>query len=315
LAGGYTEGAYLEQAELRRINIDSRGQANIELIRIDLSTDADTSIQLQSQDTIRINQIPNFSVNETVELTGEFLFPGTYTISKNETLSSLILRAGGFTESAYLMGTQYFSETARQSQLKQLEKISASMERRIESREQVGEANVELSAPSGDDSADSPLLGIDENLLGRVVVDIDGVIGGDAEADLVVGDGDSIFVPKFTNTIAVVGEVYEPGTFKLDKGLSVKDYLELAGGETTYALTKNTYVLRANGSVSYVRSGLWKRVASFDGGRSNAISPGDIIVVPTNLDYDKPLDRVASITSVLFQSFSSIAALLSITNN
>jgi len=44
------------------------------------------------------------------------------------------------------------------------------------------------------------------------------------------------------------------------------------------------------------------------------LSPGSVIVVPTNYDYEKPIDRYRSITSVVFESVASIAAFFSIAN-
>ena len=48
-------------------------------------------------------------------------------------------------------------------------------------------------------------------------------------------------------------------------------------------------------------------------GMPQGSSAGDAIVIPTNLDYDPPLNRVSAITSVVFQSLTSIVAFLNIT--
>ena len=47
---------------------------------------------------------------------------------------------------------------------------------------------------------------------------------------------------------------------------------------------------------------------------TTGLSPGSVIVVPTDYDYEKPLDRYRGITSVVFESLASIAAFFSITN-
>ena len=78
-------------------------------------------------------------------------------------------------------------------------------------------------------------------------------------------------------------------------------------------MKKNIYLLKANGSVLFTGKGVLRTFTTFDD-ESEAIAPGDTIVVPTDLNYQAPLDRVSSITSVVFQSFSSIAAFLSISN-
>ena len=95
---------------------------------------------------------------------------------------------------------------------------------------------------------------LDEELLGRVVIDLQGIFDGSVTTDTIVEDGDTLFVPKYSNTISVIGEVYEPGTFKFEEGLTLEQYIDIAGGATTYALKKNTYLLKADGSVRFYRS-------------------------------------------------------------
>ena len=123
-------------------------------------------------------------------------------------------------------------------------------------------------------------------------------------------DGDSLFVPKTGYTVAVLGEVFQPGTFSFDKHRSANDYLRLAGNGTRYADEKNSYVIKGNGEVIPIRGGSW-----LFGRVSRRLGPGDVIVVPTNLDYEKAVTRVQSVTSIVFQSMASIAAFFAIKNN
>ena len=306
LAGGYTDAAYLERVEIRRILLSEMQEAQVEILNVNLSRNSGSSFNLMGRDTLQINTIPNWSTEDTVVLSGEFVFPGTYTIFEGETIASLIVRAGGFTNEAFLGGAQYFSATARASQSQQLQRISASVRRRLESRRSIGD---ELSAAN---SGEPPVEAIDENLLGRVVVDLMGIANGSQEANVIVENGDTLFVPKFSNTIAVVGEVYEPGTFRFENGLTLDDYMEIAGGATTFALKKNTYLLKADGSVRFYRPSAIRKLVRFEGRQIDAIEAGDAIVVPTNLDYDPPIERINSVTNVVFQSLTSIAAFLSI---
>jgi hypothetical protein len=72
--------------------------------------------------------------------------------------------------------------------------------------------------------------------------------------------------------------------------------------------------LKADGSVRFSNSGgFLAKFRRFDDPLANQIQAGDVIVVPTNLDYDRPLERVTAVTNVVFQSLTSIAAFLSIT--
>ena len=301
LAGGYTDAAYLERVEVRRMLLNQTQEAEVEILNISLANEADSSFKLIGRDTLRINGIPNWSTEDTVELSGEFLFPGTYTIFEGESIANLIERAGGLTEQAFLNGAQYFSATARASQAQQLKKISASVSRQLASRKSAGE----LAGGSATDAIENV---IDEELLGRVVIDLQGIIDGDETANTFVDNGDTLYVPKYSNTIAVVGEVYEPGTFRFEEGLTLEQYLQIAGGTTRYAIKNSTYLLKADGSVRFYRSNRLKNLLSFDAGAANSIEAGDAIVIPTNLDYDPPLTRISAITGVVFQSLSSVAA-------
>lgn len=305
LAGGFTDAAYLERVEVRRIQLNDAQEAQVMILNVDLSTTSNASFNLIGRDTIQINTIPNWSTEDTVELTGEFVFPGTYTIFEGETLASLIERAGGFTKEAFLNGAQYFSATARASQAQQLQRISASLRRRLDSRNTLGESEISGQSNFVENA-------VDEELLGRVVVDLPGILNGSRAADTLVENGDTLYVPKYTKTIAVVGEVYEPGTFRFEEGMTLAEYIEVAGGTTTFALRRNTYLLKADGSVRFYRANSLRRLVGFNAGIMNRIEAGDAIVVPTNLDYDPPIARINSITNVVFQSLTSIAAFLSI---
>ena len=169
-----------------------------------------------------------------------------------------------------------------------------------------------MGEPEDDQASGNLVDNIDESMFGRVIVDLEGIVDGDLSSNATVGSGDRIFVPRFSNTIAVVGEVYEPGTFRFQDGISLKQYVETAGGKTKYALGRNIYLLKANGSVVSPSSGLLRGLGRFNESREGSIEPGDVIVVPANLSYDSPLQRVTAITQVVFQSFTSIAAFLNI---
>ena len=122
LAGGFLDGAYLRKAEVRRIDINQADGATIGVFEVDLKSGNGNDFALRARDSIRINLVPNYSTSEVVELSGEIVFPGSYTISKSETLGSLIARAGIYRSGLprwcqiYLEGSQRVAEiTAREN--------------------------------------------------------------------------------------------------------------------------------------------------------------------------------------------------------
>jgi protein involved in polysaccharide export with SLBB domain len=80
-----------------------------------------------------------------VSVSGEVRFPGSYTIQKGEKLSSLIARAGGFTDKAYLKGTMFTREKVRLQQQKQIDEMAERLERELLG---IGTAQVATAASS-----------------------------------------------------------------------------------------------------------------------------------------------------------------------
>ena len=62
---------------------------------------------MERRDLVRVNYLPDWNPDEQVEIQGEVRFPGRYAIKRGETLSSLLERAGGFTDNAYIEGLLY----------------------------------------------------------------------------------------------------------------------------------------------------------------------------------------------------------------
>ena len=67
----------------------------------DIDLKNSNSITLQSRDHLHIRSIKDWDTKDSVILSGEVFYPGTYLISPNETLSSVIKRAGGFTNESF----------------------------------------------------------------------------------------------------------------------------------------------------------------------------------------------------------------------
>lgn len=88
----------------------------------------------------------------------------------------------------------------------------------------------------------------------RLVVNIEELWNNyDEELDILLQNGDEISIPKKPNSVFVTGEVNNPGLYKFIPGLNVKDYIEIAGGETD----SSNYILytKANGETQKVGFG------------------------------------------------------------
>ena len=65
-----------------------------------------------------------------------------------------------------------------------------------------------------------------------------------------ITDGDSIVVNGKSNTVKIIGEVYQPGIYKFSQRKKLLDYVELAGGFTKNAAKDETFVTYPNGESS-----------------------------------------------------------------
>ena len=106
-AGGLKESAFLQNAEVTRYTENS----DLQHISIDLSTlntkQGTEHFALESKDTINVYPIPNWQQDRKINILGEVKFPGIYSIAKGESLSSVIKRAGGFTDFSFPEGAVF----------------------------------------------------------------------------------------------------------------------------------------------------------------------------------------------------------------
>jgi len=110
LAGGYLANSKRGSLFIGHLDIDGRTVKRVEH-SVNQSYDSynNTKIKLQPWDHVEIPYDSNFYRPELVVLSGAFKRPGVYSLSHpDETLESLIRRAGGFLDEAYLDGTRFF---------------------------------------------------------------------------------------------------------------------------------------------------------------------------------------------------------------
>ena len=104
----------------------------------------------------------------SITLTGQFKYPGTYSVRNGEKLSHLLERAGGFTESSYVYGTVFTRKSVAAMENASFQKTADDMETAIAS------ALIAGRLASGDITAVSAFI---QNLRetrspGRLVVDL-----------------------------------------------------------------------------------------------------------------------------------------------
>jgi polysaccharide export outer membrane protein len=307
LAGGFEASALLDRAEVTRTSFGADGSASLRSIVIPLKDvlSGESEFELEARDQVQIKRVPNWSFGDVVEISGSVMFPGEYPIGPGESLSSILVRAGGLNQVAFAEGAILIKTSAKKREQEQIRKLVASIQRNEISRSRTRENEENAGAQSELASREELIdLLLDEDVGGRVVIDLSAILMGDEGADIGLQAGDSLFVPEFSNTVSVIGEVREPGTFRFQQDRTVNDYVEYAAGASTRALAKEIYVVRANGAVERLGGG--RKLFKFDSTRSVGIRPGDTIVVPVNEDYQPTLTKYREVTTVVFNSVASL---------
>ncbi|MEX2280926.1 MAG: SLBB domain-containing protein [Gemmatimonadota bacterium] len=115
-AGGFREGALTTQAEVarRRTNVTVRGDTLADVFRVPLGLAIGDSLgrsvqefELEPGDQVFIRRLPGYLPLQTIEVLGEVVYPGSYTVeADDERISHLIRRAGGLSAQAYARGLQ-----------------------------------------------------------------------------------------------------------------------------------------------------------------------------------------------------------------
>jgi protein involved in polysaccharide export with SLBB domain len=316
LAGGLKYFAFREEAELTRVSVTGRGPVTERLmvnIEMALADEAGSNIPLRENDYLFVRTIPEWQLYQTVALTGEVRFPGTYTIKKGEKLSSLIERAGGFTGDAYLKGAVFVRESVKELQQQRLDEMIERLERDL-----FGAAVAETAAATTSEEAKIEELGAEQKrkfieqlkvvrAQGRMAVRVDRPEAlRETQFDIVLKDGDSLYIPQNPSSVQVIGSVFNQTAFVFDSDRDYRDYIDLAGGYTENADKKRVYILKADGTAVRASGGdvSWNSSNSSSsrwglGGRQT--EPGDTVVVPEKLEKIAWMRETKDITQILYQ--------------
>jgi len=251
-------------------------------------------VTLLPQDTVIVRQVFSDRENGTITVVGAVRYPGTFDILRSERLSSVLQRAGGLTDEAYPLGAVFTRISAQQAEAQGNYREAVELE--------TG-ALTAATTPNVNPSILTYLQTLQQTLLhqpalGRITVTADPtILAVKPELDTLLQPGDFIYIPKRPSTVAVTGEVLNPGSFQYRPDMSLDDYIDLAGGYSQVAEDDETFVIMPDGSARTPSSG----VLSFFG--SDPIPPGSTIVVPPN---PAPFNVIVFATEIS-QIFSQVA--------
>lgn len=150
---------------------------------------------------------------------------------------------------------------------------------------------------------DTGYFSIDElvrQTLNETTVNFDSVLDSNSIiGNMILRDGDIIYIPQKVNTVYVYGQVNKPGNIQFTKGKDFSYYIDKAGGYGELAKADN---------VSVIKGGSREWVSARD---DNSINPGDFIYVPKNPNwsFNYYLGRVATYFGII-GSIATIILLL-----
>ena len=301
-AGGVSESAYLARADITRNKIDpnlvSKHSLSLNLSAA-LQGDEVENRVLQSRDRLNVHQIPAWGENHVVELKGEFVFPGKYTIRRGESLSHVIAKAGGFTRFAHQDGSVFTRIKLQELERQNLVKLAGDLQIEIASKslsdDSYSKSYVEVKNMLNDLTSLQPV--------GRLVLDLPRVVA-DNNYDVLLEDGDVLYVPTLKNSVNVIGQVQVTSSHIFDEGLTVEDYLRQSGGSKKRADEDRIYIISANGSIKMVDNDHW-----FTTNAGSNMKPGDTVVVPLDSEYMNNLTLWTSATTIMYNTAVALAAI------
>ena len=258
--------------------------------------DGEAGFTLMPFDEVYVRKSPGSYKQQNVVIEGEVMFAGTYTIStKAMRISDLVSTAGGLNDRAYASGARL------ERRYTQEERLNA-IEAQKKAREQAELNLQEQIARSGNTS----LMNISQTQqLQKYEVGETYPVGIDLEKalqhpgsddDIVLREGDRIIVPQYTGTVKISGEVMHPNSVVYEEGKSVSYYIDQAGGFSTAAKKRQTYIIYMNGKVAKV-------------GHNAKPRPGCEIVVPSKSITRTSLQERLSVATAV-GSFAAIIATL-----
>ena len=284
-AGGLREAASVVRVDVSRriknprstVDNDTIGQIYTFSLKEGFVVDGTPGFVLQPYDEVYVRRSPGYQAQQNVVVEGEILFGGSYAMtSREERLSDLINKAGGTTSYAYLRGAK-LTRVATEGEKKRMGDVIRLMSR------QLGEAMM-----------DSLGVRVEDHF--TVGIDLEKAIANPGSAsDLVLREGDVVFIPKNTNTVTINGAVMVPNTVSYIAGKNIDYYLNQAGGYSDNAKKSKKFIVYMNGQVTKVK-----------GSGKKQIEPGCEIIVPSKSKKRTNMGEILGYAT----SFSSLGMMI-----
>lgn len=211
--------------------------------------DGTPGFKLMPFDEVYVRRSPGYYKQQNVEVEGEVMFSGVYTLSKkNQRLSDLIKNAGGVNDRAYIAGAR-LERKVNDSERARMEAVLKKAKEEAEQMEiEAAKENKKLDLK---DSEKIKKFEVPEFY--SVGIELDKALANPGcDADIVLREGDKLIVPQYNGTVKINGAVMYPNTVGFQKGKKAKYYINQAGGFSQKAKKSQTYIVYMNGTIAKV---------------------------------------------------------------
>lgn len=269
IAGGFQDAADLSAIDIsRRVN-DSSFKIISKVYRRTstgkLQPEDNEVFYLEPFDVVSVRFLPGYSTRKKVTIEGEVNVPGNYTlITKEERISDLILRAGGFSPFAYIKGASLIRKVTYKTEKTQKKLFD----------------NFVISDSLT--TIEKKMIGYEEPKEFKIGIDLEKIMqpkGIKSKLDLVMKEDDLLIIPSIKQTVEVSGQILAPSLIRYDKTNSLIDYVNSSGGFSDNAKKRRTYVIYANGDIRSTQNFLFFKLYP-------KVEPGALIYVP-----EKPANK------------------------
>src|SRR5438132_1806660 len=297
----------LPEAQAERVEIARRrADLSLEIVAVNLkkawSGDADADLLLKPLDEVTVRT--ELKAARTITLTGQIVRPGVYPVAEGERLSSVLERAGGYTDRAFLKGAVFTRASLRKIEQEQLDNFLKAQEQRILSTAStvtIGAEKEEVAAQQQAIQARREMLRLlaTKVVVGRMVVHLETPdrLKGTGD-DVVLIEGDTLEVPEPPQSVLVIGSVRNSTSVQYRPGADAEYYINRVGGFAKEADKKETHIVRADGSA----------ISSFTNIRT--VEPGDSIIVPPKAEEKyRMLPTIRDVVQTIGSALLGIAAL------
>ncbi len=246
-AGGLTDAASLAKVDVSRrlrdpkstVKTDAIAQTYTFSIKDGLVIDGEKGFVLEPYDVVHVRRSPAFSTARNIMVTGEVNFEGNFTLeNKHMRLSDAVTMAGGATDAAYLRGARLVRQMNDEERVRQQATLEAIRNILTERGDSVAGSKLQLG--------DTYVVGIE---LDKALQEPGGIY------DILIREGDQIYVPEYNATVKVSGDVFYPNTVSFLNGKKANYYVDQAGGYGHRAKKSKTFIVYQNGTIGLVAKG------------------------------------------------------------